>query len=126
MRTGLQVEQIEVETRPLREIIIQYAPSVTTDFMKVDVEGFERTVLLSADWRVFRPRVILVESIRPASSEPSHQGWEDVLLNAGYSFALFDGVNAFYVRDADKDLMVQFNAGVNVNDHWRRAEAADM
>ena len=34
-------------------------------FLKVDVEGAERDVLLGGEWRAFRPRVIVLEAIKP-------------------------------------------------------------
>ena len=35
------------------------------DFLKIDVEGAERDVLIGGEWWAFRPRVIVVEAVRP-------------------------------------------------------------
>jgi hypothetical protein len=67
------------------------------DFLKVDVEGHEREVLEGADWSRWRPRVVVVEAVRP-TLEPSHQAWESILLRARYEFVAFDGVNRYYAR----------------------------
>ena len=76
------------------------------DFLKVDVEGFEREVLAGADWSSFRPRVVVMEATVPKSDEPAHEGWEPMLLEVGYRFAMFDGLNRFYAH-ADEPALVQ-------------------
>lgn len=75
------------------------------DFLKIDVEGHERAVIAGADWERFRPRVVLVEATEPMSPAPTHHTWEPLLLEAGYRFALFDGLNRFYVRREDEGLL---------------------
>src|SRR5262245_35677095 len=53
------------------------------DFLKIDVEGAERDVLVGGDWRRFRPKVIVAEAVHPMTSEPSWQEWEPFLLAQG-------------------------------------------
>lgn len=69
------------------------------DFLKVDVEGAEADVLAGNDWRRFRPKVVAVEAIDPASNAPSYESWEPALLQAGYRFRLDDTLNRFYVAE---------------------------
>lgn len=69
----------------------------TIDFLKIDVEGAESDVLAGNDWARFRPKIIVAESIDPASNRPSYGDWEPALLNAGYLFRLDDTLNRFYV-----------------------------
>ena len=81
------------------------------DVLKVDAEGFERRVLAGFDPRRWRPRVILVEALWADS-------WEHVLLGADYLPAAFDGINRYYVRPEDRDLLPAFAAPVNVLDNF--------
>ena len=67
------------------------------DFLKIDVEGAEAEVLLGGDWQRLRPRIIVAEAVTPGSNEQAWQEWEPLLLQRGYCFALFDGLNRFYV-----------------------------
>jgi FkbM family methyltransferase len=74
------------------------------DFLKIDVEGAEADVLLGGDWQQFRPKVILIEAIAPGSGEPAWDEWEPYLLSQGYTFALFDRLNRFYVASEHPDI----------------------
>ncbi|MBL8839663.1 MAG: FkbM family methyltransferase [Alphaproteobacteria bacterium] len=97
-------QSVRVRSRPLRDILAETAGGREIHFLKVDVEGAEADVLSSADFRLHRPIVILVEAIKTWSRTPSYMAWENVLLGAGYRFAAFDGVNRFYVREEDAHL----------------------
>ena len=57
--SDFSTRQIEVDVIPLCEITAQYAPPNVV-FLKIDVEGGERGVIESAEWRAFRPRIIVV------------------------------------------------------------------
>jgi FkbM family methyltransferase len=74
------------------------------DFLKIDVEGAERAVLTGNDWNRHRPRIVVVEAIRPGTGEPAWEDWEDVLIDNHYSFALFDSLNRFYVANECREL----------------------
>jgi hypothetical protein len=39
-----------------------------------------------------------MEATVPKSDEPAHQDWEPMLLEVGYRFAMFDGLNRFYAH----------------------------
>jgi FkbM family methyltransferase len=80
------------------------------DFLKVDVEGAEAEVLRGGDWRRFRPKVVLVEAVAPGSMAASHDHWEPLLLDNGYRFAFFDGLNRFYAADDAAELAQRFPA----------------
>lgn len=95
-------------------------------FLKIDVEGAERDVILGGEWRAFRPRVILLEAIKPKlpgsdpySYEPSWHEWEGLLFAHGYEFALFDGLNRFYYRREEPALREPLSYPANVTDGFR-------
>jgi FkbM family methyltransferase len=79
----------------------------TIDFLKIDVEGGEADVLLGGDWRRFRPKVIVIEAVMPGSGEPAWGEWEPFLLAQGYSFALFDTLNRFYVAQEQPEILAR-------------------
>lgn len=58
------IETTTVEVRPLREILQEYLPKgQRIDFLSIDVEGFDLSVIESNDWSAFRPSFVLVEII---------------------------------------------------------------
>jgi FkbM family methyltransferase len=70
------VDEIEVELRPVNEILEEYFPD-RIDFVSIDVEGVDHDVLRSIDLKRFRPKVVCIE----ASSEAIEQ----TMLTAGYN-----------------------------------------
>lgn len=114
-----------VPARTLADILAQYATDATIDFLTVDVEGFERQVLAGNDWHRFRPRVAVIEATHPGTREPSHGEWERILLDAGYLFGYFDGLNRFYVRGEDEPLLARLGPP-SVFDRFITAETARL
>ena len=85
-------------------------------WMKIDVEGMEADVLRGWDPKLLRPWILLIEATRPNSPEPCHEAWEPMVLAAGYHFALFDGLNRFYVADEHRELLPIVAAPANIFD----------
>jgi FkbM family methyltransferase len=85
-------------------------------WMKIDVEGMEADVLRGWDSRLLRPWILVIEATWPQSPEPSHAEWDHLVLAAGYRFALFDGLNRFYVADERSELVPIVAAPANVFD----------
>jgi len=118
-RTRLQVapRELQVPVQTLAQICNAHAPPVI-DFLSIDVEGHERQVIEGADWRAYRPRVVLVEATEPHTTIPSHHRWESLLLEAGYLFATFDGLNRYYVRQEEPALIPLLQTPVNSLDDF--------
>jgi FkbM family methyltransferase len=112
---GVELHSRTVPTTTLAAVCETYAASRTIDFLSIDVEGAERAVLAGADFRRFRPRVVLVESIGHGRTR-THAEWEPILLAANYRFAWFDGINNFYVRGEEPELLAHFDRPANPYD----------
>jgi FkbM family methyltransferase len=78
------------------------------DFLKIDVEGAEADVIAGMDFTRWRPRIVVVEAIRPGSMDAAWDDWEPALIAAGYRFAFFDRLNRFYVADEEAGLARRF------------------
>lgn len=103
--SGLNVDFVEYEVplMTLGEICASYAHDVSIDFLKIDVEGAERDVLVGGDWRLFRPKIVIIEATLPNTPIPCHEEWEDIMTAAGYTFLYFDGLNRFYTVEEERD-----------------------
>lgn len=115
---GMELEEVKVGVTTLARICEDHIGDQTIDFMSIDVEGFERQVLEGGNWERWRPRVVLIESTEPGRTVPTHQQWEQLLLDSGYLFAAFDGLNRYYVRSEDEDLLPVFEAPANILDDY--------
>ena len=102
----------------LARVCAEHVGGRTVDFLKIDVEGWERQVIAGGDWRRFRPRLVLVEATRPNSPEAAWSDWEPMLLECGYLFVYFDGLNRFYLRREDEALARHFALPPNVFDDF--------
>ncbi|KWF84151.1 hypothetical protein WL93_20930 [Burkholderia diffusa] len=100
---GWKVTEETVDALPLGDICRQYRPDGPIHFLKIDVEGAEGDVLAGADFRHFRPWIVLLEATLPNSQEASYASWEPILTSQSYSFVWFDGLNRFYLADEKKD-----------------------
>lgn len=120
---GRGVTERRVETRSLAEICREYAPG-PIHFLKIDVEGAERGVLLGADFVRFRPWIVLVEATAPLGREDTSGEWEPILLAAEYRFAWFDGLNRYYIAAERREALAEhFTVPPNVFDGFVMADS---
>ena len=105
---GYQSHDITVPTRRLDAILEEAGwAGEEIHFMSVDTEGSEREVLESIDLGVWRPWVLVIEATTPNSTEPTRQSWEQMVIDAGYEFCLFDGLSCFYASSEHVDELRQ-------------------
>lgn len=100
----------------LDEVLADAEPKMV-DFLKIDVEGAERDVLLGINLAIWRPKVIVVEATVSNSQLRNHQKWEELLTGRGYLFASFDGINRFYAAEEESEL-VELLGPANVLDAY--------
>jgi FkbM family methyltransferase len=135
---GLQAEEVDVEVLTLREICETYVRG-EIDFLKIDVEGWEKQVILGGDWERYRPRIVLVEAVAPNPEaflsadpnghfvpEPAWESWEGFLCGQGYELCYYDGLNRFYVRQEDRGLHAAFRFPPNVYDRFESLQTVEL
>jgi FkbM family methyltransferase len=124
---GYQSHEQKVPVETLTNLCERYH-TAPIHFLKIDVEGMEKAVLEGLDFQKIRPWIILVESTLPNSQEECHADWEPLLLDAGYQYAYFDGLNRFYVANEHSELLHAFKAPPNVFDDFtlRQQQEAEI
>ncbi|WP_236238064.1 FkbM family methyltransferase [Pseudomonas faucium] len=95
------------------------------NFLKIDVEGLEESVLIGMDFSRFRPWIVVVEATKPNSRVDSYSDWEHILLDQQYSLAYADGLNRFYVSDEKAELKNALHYPPNVFDEFIVFSQAD-
>jgi FkbM family methyltransferase len=121
-----RIEEIAIPQRRLESVLREHAADRTIHFLKIDVEGAEAEVLASSDWASFRPIVVIAEAIESWSTSPTHETWENVLLDAGYQFAAFDGINRFYVDESHEHLIPILAYPISALDRFVTASMRDL
>jgi FkbM family methyltransferase len=118
---GYQSRKLRVKMDTLTRVCERFhlAP---IHFLKIDVEGAEKAVLQGTDFEKIRPWIILVEATLPNRMEESYSDWEPILLNGGYEYAYFDGLNRFYVAGEHENLKAAFKTPPNVFDDFIRSQ----
>jgi FkbM family methyltransferase len=127
-RAGHEISKIQVEMRTLTSILQE--EGITSEqfhFLKIDVEGAEKDVLLGLDLERFRPWVVVVEAAELLSKKLS-LAFEAILLAKRYRYVYFDGLNRFYVAEERSDLIQAFNSPPCVFDDfdlWETVQARE-
>jgi FkbM family methyltransferase len=117
--TGMAVVQRTVSVLPLTRILDRYSNGRPIDFLKIDVEGWEREVLTGLDLQRYRPTIIIMEASLPTTRIESHSKWEDLLTRSEYSAVHFDGLSRFYLPSERMDLKIHFRLPPNVFDDFK-------
>ena len=103
--------RINIKIDTVANICKQFVPSgKKIDFLKIDVEGSEKDVLLGIDFKNYRPKVICIESLNNTENNntPEYLGWENILIENDYVFAYEYWINRFYYDKKIKGMKYKF------------------
>jgi len=92
-------EIVLIHSLPLNKLLDKYLPAnVTINFMSIDVEGAEMTVLRSNNWEKYAPEVLLVEIIDVDINLLFNSEVHQFLTNKKYNFFAKTGNTIFYKK----------------------------
>lgn len=98
------------------------------DFLKIDVEGLEKDVVVNAKWHEYRPKVILIEATYPWSTKRRPEVHEIIsfLKTKNYTEGYFDGLNIFFLAKEVTELKDRLSLPPNVLDGFTTAKEAQL
>jgi FkbM family methyltransferase len=108
--TGRSAEALTLPVTTLATLCELHAPKCF-GFLKIDVEGAEAEVLRGAEFSQHRPKVIIVEAIKPFTLAPAWDEWEPLLATHGYTYVWDDELNRYYVAEEAQALAEKLTAG---------------
>jgi FkbM family methyltransferase len=101
---GYACQETSVPSRTLASIFDEVGHR-EIHWLKIDVEGMEREVLSSWGASKARPWLLAIESTLPNLPTESFESWEPLVLQRGYEFVYFDGLNRYYVHESHAGLL---------------------
>jgi FkbM family methyltransferase len=116
-KDGLRVIEHKTPMRRLASVLDEHAKGKQIDFLSVDVEGAELSVMAGADLNRHRPKLILAESRLPVTVNMVDRFFEvpdraedyaEFLKPFRYRLVYRDGLNAFFVAEEHADLARHF------------------
>ena len=95
--SSLVVREIAVPRMTLNQIFEALPDKEAVHWLKIDVEGAEKAVLLGWNKKKYRPWIVVVEATLPGSTEERFADWEAELTDHAYAHVYSDGLNRFYL-----------------------------
>lgn len=96
----------KIQLMPLNEVLENYSIK-DINFISIDTEGTEKEVLQSINLSKYRPQIFIIEAVKPRTFEACHEQWESILLDNGYIFVMFDGLNRYYIAQEYKGRLLK-------------------
>jgi FkbM family methyltransferase len=115
---GYRVRPRRVPILTLAQVLAENNVPPTFEFLKIDVEGLEQSVLAGNDWQRFRPHVVMIEATVPETPIRRQDGCCALLTGMGWRHAWFDGLNDWYLAPNFQPPNGAFDAPPNVFDHY--------
>jgi FkbM family methyltransferase len=107
IQKGLAYHIVKTKSITFDDLVEKESINSDIHWMKIDVEGFEKNVLLG--WTSgIRPWVLVIEAMVPNNQIPTHEEWQYILFEKGYHFVYADGLNRFYIHEDHLDLKNHF------------------
>ena len=92
------IATLELETKPLADVLKQHLPvGQKIDLMNIDIEGFDMEALESNDWKMFRPKVLIIEDYAFLESSAEKSSIHSFMLEEDYRLISHSFDTSFYL-----------------------------
>lgn len=119
INNNITVEVLKTNCFTLNDLINKYIGNSDIHFLKIDVEGAEYQVLETINLKLYRPWVILCESLE-LTADKSCDEFVELLKKFNYEYCYNDGINKYFIRSENIYLKKYFNSPPNIFDNYIR------
>jgi FkbM family methyltransferase len=102
-KMGHKVSKVfKIEVLPLKDVFAQHVGDGEVDILSVDVEGYDMEVLKSNDWKKYRPRFIILETLeyRALGEGKKLNGiYDEYMKEIGYRKVADTYINTIYEKN---------------------------
>lgn len=119
MSNGFSVREYQVECMTLDQVFEQIGKR-EIQWLKIDVEGYEKQVLRGWKLSRIRPWIVVVEATYPNTQIDTFDEWEHLILEKNYVLVYLDGLNRFYLHKSRLELKPAFVYPPNVFDRFTK------
>jgi FkbM family methyltransferase len=117
-KKGFQLVETNVSQQTFDDAFRDISADTDIHWLKIDVEGAEQMVLEGWVNSPLKPWILVIESTLPLTQQENFENWEYMVLEKGYQFVYFDGLNRFYLSNAHLELKPFFSYPPNVFDSF--------
>ncbi|MDR3623858.1 MAG: FkbM family methyltransferase [Chlamydiales bacterium] len=94
------VSKQKISTTTLAKVLDQYFPKQQCiDFLSIDVEGLDLSVLQSNNWSKYRPKAIVVEDLKVSLNDLQSSSVYQYLRSKGYVLCSLSGPSLIFIRE---------------------------
>lgn len=117
------VGTIEILVERLDSILRKHLPpNMEIDFLSIDVEGLDLAVLNSNDWRLYRPKIVLVEVLGKSLEDVQHGDIFNFMKGQGYELFAKTFNTLIFRERKDDGAGPDVNVGASDDDRSIRLE----
>lgn len=117
MKAGYSLQKLDVQTVTLDSVFERL--DGPCHWLKIDVEGMEKEAIDSWNDQRHRPIVVIIEATAPNSQVQTYKDWEPAVLEKGYKFVAFDGLNRWYLRHDSLKFAEKLASPINIFDDFQ-------
>lgn len=121
---NFEYQSIVVSSITLDDILL-INPDREIHWLKIDVEGSEKSVLNGWNNLDRKPWIIVVESTEPGTQISNFLEWEKLITDKAYNAVYSDGLNRFYLSSDHKELSHHFSYPPNIFDGFQISQHSD-
>lgn len=89
-------DQEKIDTITLKEVFEKYIPDNNVDLLSIDVEGYEENVISSNDWNLYRPTMVILETVNHNPIYKKNIKFDNIMRSHNYIKFADTFINTIY------------------------------